>query len=193
MYKFPKWLIAFVGCFCILTAIYAIYATVNIAKLETWSFYVDQSENVYICKMMNIVIITDGETRAIRVPDSRYYVMNVEKDEIIIYSSSERIYHLDKYGNILMSAIDKGDKLFSEMDSQAKRTYIVNDIKYRWCTIFSYNFVIRSENGLSSIIYQDSPEIVMISLLFSMTFLVFLIVIVIYVLNLRYNGPRQVS
>jgi hypothetical protein len=188
MYKFPKWLIAFVGCFCILIAIYAIYAIVNAAKLETWSFFVDQFENVYICKMLNIVIISDGETRAIRSPDSRYYVINVEKDEILVYSSSERIYHLDKNGNIMMSEIDKGDKIFTEMDSLAKKSYTVNNIKYRWYTILSYNFVTRTENRTSSIIYQDSPEFVVVSLLFSMTFLVFLIVIMIYVLKLRYTS-----
>lgn len=190
-FPFPAWLIIFILCFCIILFGFGIYFALNLPQLEVWSYAVDPNGDVYIARVNNIVIISNRETRSIPSPVDRYYVIGFEKDLVVVYSSAEKIFYLDKDGTVINTVDDKGDRIFTEMDLKSKRTYIINDIGYSWRRVLSMNYIVRTAEGKSSIIYHDSFRIFIAQTLCSILVAIFFIVIALYVIRTKMKAAAH--
>jgi hypothetical protein len=192
-FPFPTWLIIFILCFCIIFFGFGIYFAVNLPQLEVWSYAVDPNGDVYIARINNIVVISNGETRSFPSPVDRYYVIGFEKDLVVVYSSAEKIFYLDKDGNVFNTVDDKGDRIFTEMDSKSKRSYIINDIVYSWRRVLSMNYIVRTAEGKSSIIYRDSYRMFIAQTLCSILVAIFFITTSLYVIRTKMKAATHDS
>ena len=115
-----------VSFFCImLTCLILIMS--GVVTLPISGFAVDYTDRLYIGTQKEIQVLEEGKLiNIISVPTSRTYEFTIQNGNVLILSTSTKIYIMDLDGNILETREDLGADMYNKL-SYRKRKFVSDD------------------------------------------------------------------